>query len=145
MGGAVVGGDAKVNVGGLVAGVGGLKDYTVGDIFPRFTKYFPSWIREINLPAFNFGAYTNTERVSNGVILGGWNNVNDDGKGDYISLGLMNRVTTSDGRNRYVPLFAGRVSFDGIFSHNYPKDGGLKEESAQIAQKSQEKAEDSLK
>ena len=90
-----VGGNAGANFGGLFAGVGGnaklnaslgysevgeSHDYTIGDIAQKITKYLPECVRKINLPALNFGVFTNTKDLYNSFALGIFNNNCDTGE-----------------------------------------------------------------
>jgi len=135
-----VGGNAKVNFGGAGAGVEGnaginaslgysfvnkSHDYKISELLPeRIAKYIPKFIGEISLPAINFGAVTNIREPDNSLTLGLINNVDETaGNGDYVSVGLINRVKTKEGKTRWKPLIAGRVSIDGVFYHSNEKSG----------------------
>lgn len=113
--GAVVDGDAGANLSLGYAVVGASKDYRIGDIFKRVTKYLPKCVQDIYLPALNFGAVTNTKAPENSFILGIFNNVEDTGK-DYIAVGVVNKVKNKD-KTHYRIGISGRVGLDGILTH----------------------------
>ena len=132
LGFSVVGGDAGLSVGGLVSGVGGnaglniapvyadsrnVQDYTIGKALGRFSKYVPRFISEIAIPAVSVSAWNRVRDTKNAFVLGFYNDITDKG-GDYIALGLLNRVRAEDGKSRWQPFFSGNVSIDGIIYHN---------------------------
>ncbi len=143
--GALVGGDAGVNVGGTVAGVvgnagvnvggiglvGRLENYAIENILPKITKYLPKWIRETSLPAFNFGVYTSTKSIKNSAVIGIINYLKDEGQEDYLALGLLNLVRTSDGKLSFRPLLSGRCTIDGILRHKRYKQQATVPQGAQ--------------
>jgi len=123
-------GDAGVNVGGIIAIVGvnagvnvglgaeveNLNDYTLEQACGKFGKYLPNFLKDVALPAFNIGFITNTRKVKNGYALGLFNNIKED-KGDYIAIGLLNRITSDNEKTKYRLGLSGKVSIDGIFKH----------------------------
>jgi len=110
------------NARGVSAGILGeitesFKDYKVKDIIPKFTRYLPRFIQEIDIPSLHFGIVTRTGNVKNSAVFGIVNYIEQQRDEDYISFGFWNVVKKSNGEYSRLPLCNARVRLDGILSH----------------------------
>ncbi len=55
--------------------------------------------------------------TDNAYIFGLFNNIERKTQGDYIALGLINRIKQEDGSVKWRPGLSYQVSIDGIFKH----------------------------
>jgi len=99
---------------------GTLEDTTLGELFPKLTKYLPKIIKETNIPAFNVGIWTETGNTDNAVIFGFYNKI-EKTDGDYLVFGLVNRIKQDDGKYSTRLLVDGKITIDGIFRHKESK------------------------